>query len=35
VPARDPLAGITLLEHVPFVMKGGVVYRTDGKIVPR
>jgi len=24
-----------LLEHVPFVMKGGVVYRTDGKIVPR
>jgi len=31
----DPLADVALLEHVPFVMKGGVVYKTDGKIVPR
>jgi imidazolonepropionase-like amidohydrolase len=25
----DPLANITLLERVPFVMKGGQVYRND------
>ena len=29
----DPLADVTLLERVPFVMKGGVVYKTGGKIV--
>ena len=26
----DPLADIRELEHVRFVMKGGVVYRRDG-----
>lgn len=31
----DPLADITLLEHVRFVMKGGEVYKRDGQIVPR
>ncbi len=31
----DPLTDITQLEHVQFVMKGGVVYKSDGKIVPR
>jgi imidazolonepropionase-like amidohydrolase len=25
----DPLADITELEHVKFVMKGGVVYKND------
>ena len=31
----DPLADITILQHVQFVMKGGVVYKTGGQIVPR
>ncbi len=31
----DPLADITILEHVQFVMKGGVVYKRGGQIVPR
>ena len=31
----DPLADVTQLEHIGFVMKGGVVYKEDGKIVPR
>jgi imidazolonepropionase-like amidohydrolase len=31
----DPLADITILEHVRFVMKGGVVYKKGGAIVPR
>ena len=31
----DPLADIRQLEHVQFVMKGGAVYKQDGKIVPR
>ena len=29
----DPLADIRLLEKIPFVMKGGVVYKRDGKAV--
>jgi imidazolonepropionase-like amidohydrolase len=29
----DPLADIRVLEHVDFVMKGGQVYRRDGKAV--
>jgi imidazolonepropionase-like amidohydrolase len=29
----DPLANVAELEHVKFVMKGGVVYRQDGKPV--
>jgi imidazolonepropionase-like amidohydrolase len=29
----DPLANISVLEHPQFVMKGGVVYRKDGKEV--
>ena len=29
----DPLADITILEHVAFVMKGGVVYKEGGKVV--
>jgi len=29
----DPLANISVLEHPDFVMKGGVVYRKDGKEV--
>jgi imidazolonepropionase-like amidohydrolase len=29
--AGDPLADVTQLEHVQFVMKGGVVYRAGGK----
>ena len=33
--AGDPLADITELEHVQFVMKGGVVYKLNGKVVPR
>jgi imidazolonepropionase-like amidohydrolase len=31
----DPLQDITTLEHVQFVMKGGVVYKADGKPVAR
>jgi imidazolonepropionase-like amidohydrolase len=31
----DPLADIGELEHVQFVMKGGVVYRMGGKRVPQ
>jgi imidazolonepropionase-like amidohydrolase len=31
----DPLANVTVLEHVQFVMKGGVVYKANGQIVPR
>jgi len=26
----DPLQDISLLRHVQFVMKGGVIYRADG-----
>jgi len=29
----DPLANVAELEHVKFVMKAGVVYRQDGKLV--
>jgi imidazolonepropionase-like amidohydrolase len=28
----DPLADVTELQHVQFVMKGGVVYKTDGQV---
>ena len=31
----DPLADVTILEHVQFVMKGGVVYKSGGQIIPR
>ncbi len=31
----DPLNEITELEHVQFVMKGGVVFKLDGKRVPQ
>jgi imidazolonepropionase-like amidohydrolase len=31
--AGDPLQDITRLEHVAFVMKGGVVYKQDGRVV--
>jgi len=31
----DPLEDVTRLEHVAFVMKGGVVYKADGKPAPR
>jgi imidazolonepropionase-like amidohydrolase len=31
--AGDPLANISILEQPQFVMKGGVVYRRDGKPV--
>lgn len=31
----DPLKDVTVLEHVAFVMKGGVIYKQNGKIVPR
>lgn len=31
----DPLADITVLEHVQFVMKGGAIYKSGGQIVPR
>jgi imidazolonepropionase-like amidohydrolase len=31
----DPLADVTTLEHVKFVMKGGTVYKQGGQIVPR
>ncbi|HWX88900.1 MAG TPA: amidohydrolase family protein [Rhizomicrobium sp.] len=30
----DPLADITTLEHVQFVMKGGTVYKSGAQIVP-
>jgi imidazolonepropionase-like amidohydrolase len=33
--AGDPLANVAELEHVKFVMKGGVVYRQDEQAVPR
>ena len=29
--AGNPLEDITTLEHVAFVMKGGVVYKRDGR----
>ena len=29
----DPLADVTTLEHVQFVMKGGVVYKQGGQTV--
>ncbi len=29
----DPVADITKLEHVAFVMKGGVIYKQNGQIV--
>ena len=33
----DPLANVTVLQHVKFVMKGGVIARNDDdtRIVPR
>ena len=31
----DPLADVTQLERVQFVMKGGAVYKQNGQIVPR
>jgi imidazolonepropionase-like amidohydrolase len=31
----DPLADVHQLEHVAFVMKGGTVYKLNGKIIPR
>ncbi len=31
----DPLQNITLLEHVDWVMKGGVVYKRNGISGPR
>jgi imidazolonepropionase-like amidohydrolase len=31
----DPLQDVTVLEHVGFVMKGGVVFKRDGQIVGR
>jgi imidazolonepropionase-like amidohydrolase len=31
----DPLADVTVLEHVQFVMKGGTVYKVGGQIIPR
>jgi imidazolonepropionase-like amidohydrolase len=31
----DPLADVTQLQHVAFVMKGGAIYKLDGKIIPR
>jgi imidazolonepropionase-like amidohydrolase len=31
----DPLADITLLERVDFVMKGGTVFKQDGKVLGR
>jgi imidazolonepropionase-like amidohydrolase len=32
---RDPLQDITILEHVDWVMKGGVIYKRNGVSVPR
>jgi imidazolonepropionase-like amidohydrolase len=31
----DPLADVSILEHVAFVMKGGVVYKAGGQVVTR
>ena len=31
----DPLADVTILEHVAFVMKGGVIYKKGGNVVAR
>jgi imidazolonepropionase-like amidohydrolase len=31
----DPLKDITLMEHVDWVMKGGVIYKRDGVSVPQ
>jgi imidazolonepropionase-like amidohydrolase len=31
----DPLSDVTVLEHVAFVMKGGVIYRMGGKVEAR
>ena len=31
----DPLGNVTLLEHMSFVMKSGVVYRQDGAAIAR
>ncbi len=31
----DPLKDVTVLEHVAFVMKGGVVYKAKGVVTPR
>ena len=31
----DPPADITLLQHVGFVMKGGIVYKQGAGVVPR
>jgi imidazolonepropionase-like amidohydrolase len=31
----DPLKDVTVLEHVAFVMKGGVVYKAKGQVVAR
>jgi imidazolonepropionase-like amidohydrolase len=33
--AGDPLADVKVLEHVDFVMKGGVVYKAGGQAVAR
>jgi imidazolonepropionase-like amidohydrolase len=30
----DPLQDVSVLEHVQFVMKGGIVYKSDGKEIP-
>ncbi len=29
----DPVSDVTILQHVTFVMKGGTVYKTDGKAI--
>ncbi len=31
----DPVADVTQLEHMQFVMKGGTIYKQNGQIVPR
>jgi imidazolonepropionase-like amidohydrolase len=31
----DPLADVTVLQHVDFVMKGGVVYKAGGQAAAR
>ncbi|WP_044561512.1 amidohydrolase family protein, partial [Azospirillum sp. B4] len=33
--AGDPLTHLELMEQVRFVMKGGVVYKADGRAVPQ
>jgi imidazolonepropionase-like amidohydrolase len=33
--AGDPLADVKLLQHVPFVMKGGVIYKNEGGAVDK